>query len=176
MVVTQHCELLNATESFTLYVCVLSHVRLFATPWAVAHQAPLSMGFSRQEDWSGLPFPSPGALPNLGTELVFPALAGSFFTPDPPGNPYVYLYFTSMRPILTSHSSNWFLFKGFWLLDLSTWSSPNSKFLAPVWQGVTIGLQPLLQPTQVSKTTAHLLPLLRFVGQNKRACGRDSSV
>ena len=93
--------------------CVLSHVRLFATPWAVAHQAPLSMGFSRQEDWSGLPFPSPGALPNLGIELVFPALAGSFFTPDPPGNPYVYLYFTSMRPILTSHSSNWFLFKGF---------------------------------------------------------------
>ena len=89
---------------------------------------------------------------------------------------YVYLYFTSMRPILTSHSSNWFLFKGFWLLDLSTWSSPSSTFLAPVWQGVTIGLQPLLQPTEVSKTTAHLLPLLRFVGQNKRACGRNSSV
>ena len=39
---------------------MLSHVWLFATPWAVAHQAPLSMGFSRQEYWSGLPFPSPG--------------------------------------------------------------------------------------------------------------------
>ena len=140
------------------------------------HQAPLSMGFSRQEDWSGLPFPSLGALPNLGIELAFPALAGSFFTPDPPGNPCVYLYFTSARLILTSHSSNWLLFKGFWLFDLGTWSSPDSTFLAPVWQGVTIGLQPRLQPTQVSKTTAHLLPLLRFVGQNKRACGRDSSV
>ena len=44
----------------------LSHVRLFATPWTVAHQAPWSMGFSRHEYWSGLPFPSPGDLPNPG--------------------------------------------------------------------------------------------------------------
>ena len=46
----------------------LSRVRLFATPWTVAYQAPLSMGFSRQEYWSGLPFPSPGDLPNPGIE------------------------------------------------------------------------------------------------------------
>ena len=52
----------------------LSRVRLFATPWTVAHQAPLSMGFSRQEYWSGLPFPSPGDLPNPGIELGSPAL------------------------------------------------------------------------------------------------------
>ena len=51
----------------TLYHCA-SHVQLFATPWTVAHQAPLSMGFSRQEYWSGLPFPSPGDLPNPGIE------------------------------------------------------------------------------------------------------------
>ena len=44
-----------------------------ATPWTVAHQAPLSMGFSRQEYWSGLPFPSPGDLPNPGIELGSPA-------------------------------------------------------------------------------------------------------
>ena len=44
----------------------LSHVRLFATPWTVAYQAPLSMGFSRQEYWSGVPFPSPGDLPDPG--------------------------------------------------------------------------------------------------------------
>ena len=44
--------------------CVLSHVRLFATPWTVVHQAPLSMKFSKQEYWSGLPFPIPGDLPN----------------------------------------------------------------------------------------------------------------
>ena len=52
----------------------LSHVRLFVTPWTVAHQAPLSMGFSRQEYWSGLPFPSPGDLSNPGIEPTSPAL------------------------------------------------------------------------------------------------------
>ena len=59
-----------------MHVCVLSHfnhVRLCATPWIVARQSPLSMGFSRQEYRSGLPFPSPGHLPALGVELVFPA-------------------------------------------------------------------------------------------------------
>ena len=57
-----------------------SHVQLFATLWTVAHQAPLSMGFSRQEYWSGLPFPSPGDLPHPVIEPVSPALAGRFFT------------------------------------------------------------------------------------------------
>ena len=61
----------------------LDRVRLFATPWTVAHQAPLFMGFSRQEYWSSLPFPSSGDLPNPGiepTSLRSPALAGRFFT------------------------------------------------------------------------------------------------
>ena len=60
-----------------------SHVQLFATPWTVAHQAPLSMGFSRQEYWRGLTFPSPGDLPNKGiqpTSLISPVLTGGFFT------------------------------------------------------------------------------------------------
>ena len=60
-----------------------SRVRLFATLWTVALQAPLSMGFSRQEYWSGLPCPAPGDLPNPGiepTSLMSPALAGRFFT------------------------------------------------------------------------------------------------
>ena len=52
----------------------LSHVRLFVTPWTVAHQAPPSMEFSRQESWSGLPFPSPGDLPNPGIEPRSPEL------------------------------------------------------------------------------------------------------
>ena len=75
----------NSEYSFLCYkvspcfylMCVcesLSHVRLFATPWTVAHQAPLSMGFSRQEYWSGLPFPSPGNLPDSGIERRSPAL------------------------------------------------------------------------------------------------------
>ena len=49
------------------------------TPWPVALQAPLSMGFSRQEYWNGLPFPPPGNLPVSGTEPASPALAGGFF-------------------------------------------------------------------------------------------------
>ena len=73
-------------ESCSLHPCMLScfnHVWLFATLWTVAHQAPLSMGFSRQEYWSGLPCPPPGDLPNPGNELVSlscPALAGRFST------------------------------------------------------------------------------------------------
>ena len=64
-------------------MCVLSRVRLFVTPWTVACQALLSMEFSRQEYWSGLPFLPPGDLPDPGTEprsLESPALAGGFFT------------------------------------------------------------------------------------------------
>ena len=62
----------------------------FVTPWTIACQAPLFMGFSRQEYWSGLPFPSPENLPNPGTEpesLVSPALESGFFTTEPPGKP-----------------------------------------------------------------------------------------
>ena len=58
-----------------------------ATPWTVAHQALLSVEFSRQEYWSGLPFPSPGDLPDLGIESASPALAGGFFTAEPPRKP-----------------------------------------------------------------------------------------
>ena len=60
-----------------------SGIQLFVTPWTVSCQAPLSMGFSRQEYWSKLPFPPPGDLPDPGTEpmsLMSPALAGGFFT------------------------------------------------------------------------------------------------
>ena len=62
-------------------------------PWSGAHQAPLSMGFPRQECWSGLPFPSPGNLPDPGVELTSPALTARFFTTVPPGNPSSILYY-----------------------------------------------------------------------------------
>ena len=55
------------------------------TLWTVARQAPLSTGFPRQECWSGLPFPPPGDLPDPGIEPASPALAGGFFTTEPPG-------------------------------------------------------------------------------------------
>jgi len=66
---------------------LLSCVWIFATPWTEAHQAPLSLGFPRQEYWSGLPFPSPGDLPDPGVESRSPSLAGRFFTTEPPGKP-----------------------------------------------------------------------------------------
>ena len=61
----------------------LSRVRLFATPWTAAHQAPPSMGFSRQEYWSGLPFPSPGDVPDPGIEARSPALQADALTSEP---------------------------------------------------------------------------------------------
>ena len=65
--------------------CMISCVQLFETPWTVAHQAPSSMGFSRQEYWSGLPFPSPGDLPYPGIEHRSPALQADALTSEPPG-------------------------------------------------------------------------------------------
>ena len=64
-----------------VHACMLSCVRLFTTPWSTACQASLSIGFPRQEYWSGLPGPSPGVEP------VSPALAGGFFTTELPGKP-----------------------------------------------------------------------------------------
>ena len=74
-------------------MCVLSHSVVshsFVIPWTVAHQAPLSIEFSRQEYWNGLPFHTPGDLPDPGIEPgspVSPALACGFFTAKPPGKP-----------------------------------------------------------------------------------------
>ena len=66
---------------------LLGRVRLFATPWTVGHQAPLSMGFSRQEYWSGLPFPPLGDLPNLGIEFMSPALKADSLPLSHQGSP-----------------------------------------------------------------------------------------
>ena len=68
----------------------LSCVRLFAVPWTAAHQAPPPMGFSRQEYWSGLSFPSPGDLPNPGIKPRSPALQADALTSEPPGKPNIY--------------------------------------------------------------------------------------
>ena len=74
----------------TLLVCayMLSHVQLFATLWTAAFQSLPSMGFSRQQYWSGLPFPSPGDLPDPGMESRSPALQADASTSEPPGKPY----------------------------------------------------------------------------------------
>ena len=68
----------------------LSRVRLFATPWTVAYQDPPSMGFSRQEHWTGLPFPSPGDLTNPGMKPGSPALQGGALLSEPLEDVIVY--------------------------------------------------------------------------------------
>ena len=70
---------------------MLSRVQLFATPWTVAYQAPLSMGFSSQEYWSGLPFPSPRDLPDPGIEPGSPALQTDALPSEPSGSPNISL-------------------------------------------------------------------------------------
>ena len=73
----------------------LSHVRLFTAPWTVAYQASPSMGFSRQEYWSGLPFPSPGDLPHPGIKPKSPALQADALPSEPPEK----LGYNSMKQI-----------------------------------------------------------------------------
>ena len=68
------------------------HVQIFATPWTVAHQAPLSMGFPKQEYWSGLPFPPPGDLPDPGIKPQSPALQVDSLSSEPPGKPIYTIY------------------------------------------------------------------------------------
>ena len=80
---------MESIASARMCTCVLSSVQLFPTPWTVACQAPLSLGFSWQY-WSEVPFPPPGYLPDPGiepTSLVSPVLAGRFFVTAPPGKP-----------------------------------------------------------------------------------------
>ena len=69
------------------FVKLLSHVQLFATLWTVGHQVLLSMGFSGQEYWNGLPFPASGPLLDPGVKPKSPALGNRFFTTEPPGKP-----------------------------------------------------------------------------------------
>ena len=79
----------SSIESEKAKVKSLSRVRLFATPRTVAYQAPPSMGFSRQEYWSGLPFPPPGHLPDPGIEPRSPALQADTLLSESPGKPFI---------------------------------------------------------------------------------------
>ena len=77
----------------------LNHVWLFATPWTIAHQAPLFVGFSRQEYWSELPFHSPGDLPNQGLKLRSPALQADSLLSEPLGKPPKFIQLSSVQPL-----------------------------------------------------------------------------
>ena len=93
----------------------LSCVRLFVTLWTVAHQAPPSMGFSRQEYWSGLPFPSPGDLPDPGIEPRSPVLQADALTSEPPGKPF---FLEVLDKIATSFQHRNILLQGGYSMDL----------------------------------------------------------
>ena len=75
------------SHSCAVVLSCLSHVQLFETPWTVARQAPLSLGFSRQEYWRGSPCPLPGNLPNPGIETRSPTLQADSLPSKPPGKP-----------------------------------------------------------------------------------------
>ena len=97
-----------------LEVKSLSCVPLFATPWTAAYKAPLSREFSRQEYWSGLPFPSPGDLPNPGIEPRSPALQANALPSEPPGKPFfmkviIKLFLSPFLPRKRHFQSHWLL-------------------------------------------------------------------
>ena len=95
---------------------LLSYVKVFVTPQTTGYQAPLSMGFPRQEYWNGLPFHSPGDLPNSGIEPTYPSLVDRFFTTEPPGSPTTYLSKTKITAV-EMRSNN--------LLRLTEWQSQD---------------------------------------------------
>ena len=96
---------------FHMCACsVLSYVQLFATPWTVAHQAPLSMGFSRQECWNGLPFPPPGNLPNPGIEPESPSLQADSLLLSRQGSPPLHIFTINSLPRCCNYFASIFLF------------------------------------------------------------------
>ena len=130
-------------------LCHFSHAQLCVTLWTVAHQAPLSMGFSREEYWSGLPCPPPGDLPDPGIEpvsLASPALAGGFFTTST----------TWETPIIYIHVYNDLLLHGKLPQNFCSWNSKHllSPFLS-VWN---LGVPPLDNSGWVSQEAAWLWP------------------
>ena len=107
---------------------VLSHDWLFATPWVLACQTPLSMGFPRQEYWKGLPFPSLGYLPDPGMEPMSPVLAGRFFTTEAHATPVRGILFFNLskgwweEQWLDSYWTRGLVFIWHWLI-ISSWTT-----------------------------------------------------
>ena len=127
----------------------LSCVRLFATPWTVACQAPLSKGFSRQESWSGLPFPPPGDLPSPGIESGSPAIQADSLPYEPPGKPLNKEGFLqkSLVPIIIINRPEYRANKSIVNFTQAGWVTPSSQALS--------GGQPPLKKPQVRRFHCH---------------------
>ena len=105
---TQHTICLHQLLGWGLYYCCLvtKSCLTLLTPWTVGRQAPLSMGFPRQEYWSGLPFPSPGDLSDPKTKATSPELAGGLFTTEPSGKPGVCIPWQQFLTAIVVQSSD----------------------------------------------------------------------
>ena len=119
-----------------------SHVWFVGTPWTVARQAPLSTWFPRQEHLNGLPFPPPGDLPDPGIKPECPALAGGFFTSEPPGKPKDKEWRTSKYFLLISPNSS-LVYRYMWQRKPNIWCSKYFIFIimlcdfwASVWSNL----------------------------------------
>ena len=123
------------TYTIVLNVKSLSYVQLFATPWTVTYQVPLSIGFSRQEYWSGLPFPPPGDLPNPGVEPRSPTLQADALLSEPPGKPHTIVY------RLQSHTFVCFMYFGRWVLHTKT----SINFSHPHFHSLYLLIRVILQ-------------------------------
>ena len=129
-----------------VYCAVSSCVQLFTTPWIVAHQASLSIEFSRQEYWSGLPFPSPGDLPNPGIEHGSPSLQAGTLLSEPPGK------------LPTLGSSRVFLCKNPGASDKLLSQLPNPDLRRPQQKSQRHGILPALQlPPLLPRCAATLI-------------------
>ena len=130
-------KILHGDEVVVVGMESLNCVWFFATPWTVTHQAPLSLGFPRQEYWSGLPCPSPGDLPDPGTEpapLLSPALAGGCL---PPG-----------KPQAPPGQHEWLLSYQLRLYLHSSWPSPRRRYI----EMPLVGLPPSLRASYLERT------------------------
>ena len=128
----------------------LSRVQLFATPWTVAYQAPLFMEFSRQEYWTGLPFPSPGDLPDPGIEPRSPALQANALPSEPQGSPNLYF---SISLLLGTVLLCWIFLRPFLSFQrhINSLSRSHSRYvgLSYNWQLQIQGQASLSQPEEL---------------------------
>jgi len=126
-----------------MHAQMVSCVRFFATLWTIARQDPLSMEFARQGYWSGLPFPSPGDLPDPGIEPMSPSLASGFFTTEPSGKPIMVVHLSLIRVLASGIAPQRHSFFPFPMDEMSSQERPckrRSKMLDLGYEAWTLDM------------------------------------